>query len=81
MLAAGVCVRICIHSVAKTFGQRPGVKKGSRETIFSPWKNIKNRLKLYSKYKDWRVEDWCIFSLMTPPSDWLGYLENRLSEK
>ncbi len=30
-MAAGVCESICMHSEAKTFGQRPGVKKGSKE--------------------------------------------------
>uniref|UniRef100_A0AAZ1XW34 Tc1-like transposase DDE domain-containing protein n=1 Tax=Oreochromis aureus TaxID=47969 RepID=A0AAZ1XW34_OREAU len=56
-MAAGRCERICTHSEAKTVGRWPGVKKGSKEPLFSK-KPIRDRLIFYRKYGEWTAEDW-----------------------
>ncbi|KAG2461170.1 S17A5 protein, partial [Polypterus senegalus] len=63
-MAAGRCECICMHSEAKTFRGWPGVKKGRKEAK----KNIRDRLILCKRYRDWTAEVWSkvIFSDDSP---------------
>ena len=66
-MAAGWCESICTHSKAKTFGQRPGVKKGSKEAT-SLQEKRQGQTEILQEVKDWTSEDWCkvIFSDEAP---------------
>uniref|UniRef100_A0A672PWM0 Transcription factor PU.1-like n=1 Tax=Sinocyclocheilus grahami TaxID=75366 RepID=A0A672PWM0_SINGR len=66
-MAAGWCESICTHSEAKTFEQRPGVKKGTKKAT-SLQEKRQGPTELCRKYKDWTAEDWwkVIFSDEAP---------------
>ena len=64
-MTAGRCECICTHSEAKTFGL---VSRRAAKKPLLYCKNIRDRLILCKRYRDWTAEDWgkVIFSDESP---------------
>jgi len=70
----GIFECICTHSEVKVLGQRLGVEKSSKEATFLQEKH-QGKTDILQEV---RIGQQKVFSLMKPPSDCVGHLENRL---
>ena len=56
-MAAGRCEGICKHSGQRLLDDGLGSRRASKKPLLSR-KNIRDRLILCKRYRDWTVEDW-----------------------